>query len=425
MPEYKRWVSYIYYYENNIKKNNIGYIRVEMKGAFTKLTVHINVLSVTEPMGVYMCVRNKGKLVGVKIGEVIMDKGVGHSVYNVETSDIMKSCYGMENMAGIIILHSKDKFYASEWDEDIIDIDSFTEYHAEVEAQAVEEQQVSYNADNQKGISEENRISENNPERSSINNYAEDNYDMEKIHDNDRENNHDNDRDNDHEKNHEKNHDKNRPEMINETGKYTEEHTEEQAAEQAVERQPDEESVDGVFMEPEREPVDNRGNMQNNSREDEKENDLENEKYRQYIGNYRMADETTERENEVNMPEGITEAAEKMLKTFPYMYPFEDDEIDACVRIEPQDIANLPIDTWLLANNSFLLKGYYGYRHLIFIKTGGNKPKYMIGVPGINHNRENFLASMFGFRLFKPIKNTSEVKGEFGYWCIGLEKRYI
>ncbi|MDE6635585.1 MAG: hypothetical protein K2K09_03140, partial [Lachnospiraceae bacterium] len=66
------------------------------------------------------------------------------------------------------------------------------------------------------------------------------------------------------------------------------------------------------------------------------------------------------------------------------------------------------------------LKGYYGYRHLIFIKVGKDNPKYMIGVPGINHNRENFLANMFGFKLFKPIKNTSDIRGEFGYWCIPI-----
>lgn len=347
MPEYKRWVSYIYYYENNIKKNNIGYIRVEIRGVSAKLTVHINVLSVSEPMRVYMGVRSDGKMMGIKIGEIIMDKGVGHSVYNIETVGIMKSPYSIDDIAGIIILYNKDKFYASEWDEDIIDIERFEEYGADLESQAIEEK----SDQKQKYFSEEENISK--------------------------------------------------------------------VAFPQEQQQDEEQNVISDNMQ-EREMPESRDNG-----EEENDDDMNNENYRQNIGDYRMPDEVTERNNEVNLPDGIAKAAENMLKSFPYMYPFEDDEIDACVRIEPQDIANLPIDTWLLANNSFLLKGYYGYRHLIFIKTGGVKPRYMIGVPGINHNRENFLANMFGFRLFKPIKNTSEVKGEFGYWCIGLENRYI
>ena len=47
-----------------------------------------------------------------------------------------------------------------------------------------------------------------------------------------------------------------------------------------------------------------------------------------------------------------------------------------------------------------------------------NRPRYLLGVPGIYHNKDEFIAKMFGFKLFKPMKNKSDVKGEFGYWCI-------
>lgn len=344
MPEYKRWVSYIYYYEDNIKKNNIGYIRVEIKGATTKLTVHINVLSVTEPMGVYMCVRDNGKMKGIPAGKMIMDKGVGHCIYNIDTYNVMKSPYSIEDIAGVIILYDKSRFYASEWDDDIIDIDKFSEYQSETENRTANI----------------NREEDENAQAGQKQSKAE--------------------------------------------------HLQE--AQNKIEAQEQSEAENDIQLEAQ--------NVQENEEEAKPFEDSDN--YRQSINNYRMPDEATEKENETGMQSDIAEAAEDMLKTFPYMYPFEDDEIDACVRIEPQDIEKLPIDNWLLANNSFLLKGYFGYRHLIFIKIGRDQPRYMIGVPGINHNRENYLANMFGFRLFKPIKNTSEVKGEFGYWCIGLNK---
>ena len=33
---------------------------------------------------------------------------------------------------------------------------------------------------------------------------------------------------------------------------------------------------------------------------------------------------------------------------------------------------------------------------------------------------EDFLAGMFGFKMFKPIRDVSTVKGEFGYWCMNI-----
>lgn len=111
--------------------------------------------------------------------------------------------------------------------------------------------------------------------------------------------------------------------------------------------------------------------------------------------------------------------AKQIYHNFPKMYPFEDNEIAWCARIEPKDIGMLPMDLWGLGNNSFLLHGYYSYRHLIFArvndKTGQN---YILGVPGIYHNREKFMAKMFGFENFKCAKKKPQRTGEYGYWYI-------
>ena len=112
----------------------------------------------------------------------------------------------------------------------------------------------------------------------------------------------------------------------------------------------------------------------------------------------------------------------RIFRNYPGMYPFEDDEVLECVKLEPHDIGIFSMDKWPLANNSFLLHGYYTYRHLIFAKMKHtNKAKYVLGVPGIFRDRERFMASMFGFRGFKGVRNKPLATGEFGYWYLEIK----
>ena len=91
-------------------------------------------------------------------------------------------------------------------------------------------------------------------------------------------------------------------------------------------------------------------------------------------------------------------------------------------KIERKDISRLPRKEWRLANNSFLLHGFYNYHHLLYIEEEGN---IWIGVPGIYHEKEKMAANAFGFTDFRRMtdveidleeheKNTYE---DFGYWC--------
>lgn len=70
-----------------------------------------------------------------------------------------------------------------------------------------------------------------------------------------------------------------------------------------------------------------------------------------------------------------------------------------CRKISRQDIAMLPRCEWRLANNSFLLHGYYNYHYLLLIEDG---EQAWLGVPGIYHRREARAAEAFGFPLFVP-----------------------
>lgn len=114
----------------------------------------------------------------------------------------------------------------------------------------------------------------------------------------------------------------------------------------------------------------------------------------------------------------------------------EAEEVDSYVppitrtyeKIQRQDISRLPRREWKLANNSFLLHGFYNYHHLLYIEEDENR---WLGVPGIYHEKERAAARAFGFPEFHRItdeevplsdeeKNTYD---DFGYWCRQVESR--
>lgn len=91
-------------------------------------------------------------------------------------------------------------------------------------------------------------------------------------------------------------------------------------------------------------------------------------------------------------------------------------------KISRQDLSRLARCEWKLANNSFLLHGFYNYHHLLYIEEGEN---CWIGVPGIYHEKEKAAAGAFGFPQFLRItegevelsEEESNPVEDFGYWC--------
>ena len=92
------------------------------------------------------------------------------------------------------------------------------------------------------------------------------------------------------------------------------------------------------------------------------------------------------------------------------------------MKIQRGEISILPRCEWKLANNNFLLHGYYNYRHLVLIDEGN---QLKLGVPGIYHEREARAAATFGFPEFIAeadvnVTLESQERNEnqqFGYWC--------
>lgn len=114
-----------------------------------------------------------------------------------------------------------------------------------------------------------------------------------------------------------------------------------------------------------------------------------------------------------------TDKWEQLRKNFPVVHPIREEE--EYLKIAPKDFVIFTEKYQELVHNSFLLHGYYNYKHLIL----GKKEKegrvvYYLGVPGTFHEREKTVAVMFGFEAFDGKREPAE-NGDFGYYLRRVE----
>lgn len=421
MSDYKRWVSYIYSYDENVKKNNSGYIRVETRGMITRLMVHINTSDETGRLLAYVFVREDSVMKGVLLGSIDVDKNGAQGSFEINSYDIMGSGFKMTEAGGMVVINEVQaeesaralSFYASEWDDSPIDITDFREDMIKAaskksenmtEDDAVEMAEnitdevsvVEMATDTIKDISAMEMEEDITDEVSVVEMATDIMKDMPVV------------------------------ENVQTAEKSDEDYNGEckevfKKAPKEVFKGLSKEVSNGVPKDvPWEVPKDVSGEVFMGLSKEISE-DMSAAETRKDTAEDEVAVTECIKKHPLKTRAADLEKIENVLKTYPYMYPFEDDSVDVCVRLEPGDIDKLPVDTWLLANNSFLLNGYYSYRHIILMKMNSDsKPVYLVGVPGIHRQREDFLAGMFGFKMFKPIRDVSTVKGEFGYWCMNI-----
>lgn len=104
---------------------------------------------------------------------------------------------------------------------------------------------------------------------------------------------------------------------------------------------------------------------------------------------------------------------EELTETHQLVHPFEDQ--GDYISINPFTLKLLAPEYRKLANNSFLLHGFYNYRHLILgYYQDEERQGYYIGVPGTFDEREQMVAEMFGFEGYEPA-------GGVGYYMRKVE----
>ena len=116
----------------------------------------------------------------------------------------------------------------------------------------------------------------------------------------------------------------------------------------------------------------------------------------------------------------------QLCRIYQIVHPYEDER--EYISIQPRDFVIMTSDYQHLANNSFLLHGFYNYRHLILGKEEGEEVQkadeegekkkqtcFYLGVPGVYYEREKMVARMFGFEAFECKGGRAET-GKFGYY---------
>lgn len=179
------------------------------------------------------------------------------------------------------------------------------------------------------------------------------------------------------------------------------------------EKESDEEQSQIICAEVE---IQKRDEGRESEKEAKKSEDLENEKEAKEIENQDA--ETSGVDMEPTVP--LCETKWKQLwKIYPHIYPFRDER--EYLSMGPEDFVILPERYFCMVNNSFLLHGYYNYKHLVLKRAERQGDvRYYIGVPGNFYDREKQVAVMFGFESFECQVEPANA-GDYGYYMMRIE----
>ncbi len=396
VADYKRMVSYMYQYENGVKKKNVGFARVEAKDGQCKITLHMQLLGQLDSIfPTYILQRKYGDLELIYLGDTVLKNQVMDSKLATSESNIMDSGYPLADMGGLLLFLNDNIFFATEWDDKPILMEDVLEA-----MKPKTKLEIQVQADTEKKLTLEEELSI--PKYKLPRGYKT----IERLQ-----------RPSDHLG-------ISYPKSVSSTESVEVMH---QVEEEIPEKESSsviakEDTIENIVQEESvaMEQESNRNEESESNCEGEAEGEashvgIEEEAFEAQAFTVGRSEDRREhpQEEEAADPQVVKNIFEK----YPRIYPFEDNEILLCAKIEPKDIGLLPKELWALSNNSFLVHGYYCYHHLIFAKMKDRYGcRYILGIPGIYHNREKFMAKMFGFDGFKPIRKRELRQGDFGYW---------
>lgn len=418
MADYKRLVSYIYAYPGGVRDKNVGFAKAEVRNGQFKLTVSVKGVYTDTPelFGVYVMVDGKkhqpGGFTLLKTGAVMVNQGIGQYQDIFNPMNINQSGYTFEDISGIALARENEDFYRmfSLWEDCILNTEDII--FAQPEAAAASNPEAQADSEEVSVKEQVNRTAGQEAERKSA-------------------------------------------EM---SGKEQKSETVGQEAEAVSENEVEEAAVKAVSGEVEKEAAD----VVSEAGREKLTSEAASEKAGQIVSESavtertskpvnRTAEEASVKEQSVRAMEAVQEllfrntnpqgtmpqntklqhttpqnakpqeempAFEKVFINRDFIDAFEDDYFYDCVEVTPELLKQLPIEDDAVVNNSFLVHGYYNFKHILFGKVceNDNNTRYFIGVPGMYCNRERFMASMFGFCNFKKSHRSDYSNPYFGYW---------
>lgn len=397
MGQYKRMVSYLYKYINGAKSQNTGFVRIELMDVQCRFTVQMRMVPFEVFPKVYLYIQKEHGAKCIEVSDMGTKSGNLVSRFALDKNNIEQTGYSFEDIDGLVVYISDEMFFATSWVRDEVKLGQIeiVSKTREMPADSI------FETENTKRLNENNISESSNTGRKNI--YESGNmksvkeknvFDMEN----------------------EKRLNENNTSDIENAEKLNENNIFENVSDECMQ----------VY------------NLSDNSLADKGYEVNDTEKFGKYAGQNMDSDEVasvaeTRAESDINTEKMVIKASvyeendkdfgERILSTFPVMYPFASGIIDKSVRIELKDIGCLPIKMWVLANNTFLLHGYCSYRHIIFakIKISDIETQYAVGSPGIYNSYDENIARQHGFIYFQPIGEVKDKNGTFGYWIHPLK----
>jgi hypothetical protein len=135
MAGMKRFITYIYAYENTKKAGNTGFARIELRGEECRLEIHLRgVYAAQTHCKIYLFRKQGSGIEGSLIGEMDVRNGAGDFSVIMKTAHISTSLLSFFEMEGIFLCSEDGRIFMSRWTEGeplTVDMEHFIEWKAE------------------------------------------------------------------------------------------------------------------------------------------------------------------------------------------------------------------------------------------------------------------------------------------------------
>ena len=118
MAGMKRFVTYIYSYEEKKKAGNTGFAKIEIRGDECRLEIHLReVYTKQGACRVYLFREDDGTIEGVSLGEMQLRNGAGDFGVVFRISKIRNTPFHFNDFEGIFLLGEDGRIFMSRWKE--------------------------------------------------------------------------------------------------------------------------------------------------------------------------------------------------------------------------------------------------------------------------------------------------------------------
>jgi hypothetical protein len=111
----KRFITYLFEYENGKKGKNVGFIRVDIRNAVCRMEIRLHNLYRYQGKGQIYLLVNPQKLTGLSIGNIVVSQGRGEAGYTFSTDGLAGSDYPFSEVIGVGIRFGDRYYAASSW----------------------------------------------------------------------------------------------------------------------------------------------------------------------------------------------------------------------------------------------------------------------------------------------------------------------